>query len=293
MSAKPNIKCVGLLANTEKKAGLHAVVTAASLIQKAGVNICAETVTAQCCKLDCETHAVPAQLASRCNLILVFGGDGTMLRAAHDLEGAQTPVLGINLGGLGFLTGTSVREMETVLPQVLAGRYDIEARPLIEAHTQHGDHPQAHPALNEFVIGRKIGSRLVDLEVYVNGEELTRYRCDGLIISSPTGSTAYSLSAGGAIVSPSAEVFTLTPICPHTLSNRSIILSLDSEISVKVVCKTTEIMLSGDGERLVDVPHGDCVRIIRSRHAFRLVHLAGSSFFKTLRQKLHWSGAHI
>ncbi|MEI7729669.1 MAG: NAD(+)/NADH kinase [Verrucomicrobiota bacterium] len=293
MNAKSNIKCVGLLANTEKKAGLHAVVTAATLIQKAGVSICAESATAQCCNLDCETFDVPAQLAARCNLILVFGGDGTMLRAAHDLDGSATPVLGINLGGLGFLTGASVREMNTVLPQVLAGQYAIESRPLIEAHTQHGDHPQTHPALNEFVMGRKTGSRMVELEVFVDGQELTRYRCDGLIISSPTGSTAYSLSAGGAIVSPSAEVFTLTPICPHTLSNRSIILSLNSEISVKVLCKTPEITLSGDGERLLDVLCGDCVRIVRSRHAFRLVHLAGSSFFKTLRQKLHWSGAHI
>jgi NAD+ kinase len=148
-------------------------------------------------------------------------------------------------------------------------------------------------ALNDFVVSRGAGSRLIEIEVTVDGEELTRYRCDGLIVSSPTGSTAYSLAAGGAIVSPSAEVFTITPICPHTLSNRSVVVSLHSAIGIRALSGKMEALLSADGEVVAPLAAGETVVIRRSEQAVRLVHLPGDSFFRTLRQKLNWNGSSV
>jgi NAD+ kinase len=148
-------------------------------------------------------------------------------------------------------------------------------------------------ALNDFVISRGLVSRLIELEVQVDDRVLTRYRCDGLIVSSPTGSTAYSLSAGGAVVFPDAEVLTITPICPHTLSNRSIIVSLDSVIRVKVVSVRPETTLTADGQGLGAIAAGDTVTLRRSRYEVRFVQLRDHSFAKTLRRKLHWSGSNF
>jgi len=136
-------------------------------------------------------------------------------------------------------------------------------------------------------------SVLVELEVTVDDEVLTRYRCDGLIISSPTGSTAYSLAAGGAVISPSAEVFAITPICPHTLSNRSVIVSLRSSVRVAVLNPKVETIVTADGQTPKILQCGDTLTIRRSRHGVRVLHLAGSSFFKTLQRKLNWIGSHV
>jgi len=148
-------------------------------------------------------------------------------------------------------------------------------------------------ALNDLVLSRGISSRLIELHVSVDGEPVTRYRCDGLIVSSPTGSTAYSLAAGGALVFPTADVFQLTPICPHTLSNRSLILPLTSTIRVKVVTPRPATVLSADGQLVTELEVGDEILIRRSRRTVRLMHLSDSSFFETLRVKLHWRGANL
>ncbi|MGH7975068.1 MAG: NAD(+)/NADH kinase, partial [Limisphaerales bacterium] len=148
-------------------------------------------------------------------------------------------------------------------------------------------------ALNDIVVGRGAVSRLIGLDVSVDGEPITRYRCDGLIVSSPTGSTAYSLSAGGAVVFPTAEVFALTPICPHALSNRSIILPLTSAIRVKAINPLPATILSVDGQFIAELDAGDEVTIRRSRRAIRLMYLADNSFLEAMRRKLHWRGAYL
>jgi NAD+ kinase len=179
------------------------------------------------------------------------------------------------------------------LKRLWNGEFILDSRALIEATGQLGDRVLRTLALNDFVISRGIVSRLIELEVSVDGETLTTYRCDGLIVSSPTGSTAYSLSAGGAVVSPSAEVFALTPICPHTLSNRSVIVRLDSRIDVRVISERLETILSADGLHEAQLNAGDVITIGRSQNSVRLVHLAGTSFFQTLRRKLDWRGSTI
>ena len=216
-----------------------------------------------------------------------------MLRVAREIAGSRTPILGINAGGLGFLTDIPSHQLSLALDQLWAGATLLESRPLIEASGESQGRRISCLALNDFVITRGAAPRLIELEVSVDEDVLTRYRCDGLIVCSPTGSTAYSLAAGGAIVNPSAQVFTLTPICPHTLSNRSVIISLNSVVRVKVVSKHVETVLTADGQTPLPLATGDCITIRKSRRAVHLLHLAGSSFFNTLRLKLNWIGSHV
>lgn len=284
---------MGLVANSDKAACRGLVRRAAALITAAGRTVLADTATAQLAGLSAETAAETAELCRRVDLLIVFGGDGTMLRAARESAGTETPMLGINAGGLGFLTDVQAHQMPLALEQIWAGETVLTARRLIEAAGQLGGRAARFIALNDFVVSRGSAPHLIDLEVAVDGEVLTRYRCDGLIVCSPTGSTAYSLSAGGAIVNPSAEVFALTPICPHTLSNRSVIVSLRSTVQVKALSRRVETVLSADGQGPTPLACGETLTIRRSRHSIRLLHLAGSSFFDTLRRKLTWRGANV
>ncbi|MBI5800744.1 MAG: NAD(+)/NADH kinase [Verrucomicrobia bacterium] len=287
------IRRVGLVANVEKQSCIAVVQQAARLVRASGREPVADVATARLARLKIATATDAAAVARVADLLLVFGGDGTMLRAARDTADAGTPLLGVNIGGLGFLTAISAGQFATQLRAVWQGSFTLETRPLIEASGSLGGLFLSRAALNDFVVSRGSGSRLIELEVTVDGEELTRYRCDGLIVSSPTGSTAYSLAAGGAIVSPRAEVFTITPICPHTLSNRSVVVSLQSAIGIRALSGRIEALLSADGEVVAPLAAGETVLIRRSTRAVRLLHLAGDSFFRTLRQKLNWSGSHV
>lgn len=287
------IGSVGLLANSGKLSSRTLVQSAARLIQRSGRKLFCDAATAQLAGLKCAALATAPALADKVDLLLVFGGDGTMLRVARDLAGSQTPILGVKVGGLGFLTTVQAPQLPAALKQLWAGDYLIESRPLIQATGKGQGKTIAELALNDFVIGRGATSRLIELAVTVDAEELTRYRCDGLIISSPTGSTAYSLAAGGAVVSPDSEVLTITPICPHTLSNRSVIVPMDSIVQVTVLSERVDTMLTADGQVQTPLNTGDFVQMRQSKFAVRLVRLRGSSFFQTLRQKLHWSGSNI
>jgi NAD+ kinase len=287
------IRRVGLLANVDKPAALALARRAAALLARRRCEIFSDTATARAARLHVPTCPDTAALAAQTDLLLVLGGDGTMLRVARETAGHSTPILGINLGTLGFLTAASARQLPAVLRAVWEDGLRVESRSLIEARADLADGPVAELALNDFVITRGALPRLIELEVRVNDELLTRYRSDGLIISSPTGSTAYSLAAGGAVVSPQAEVFALTPICPHTLSNRSVIVRLDARIEVSLCTERVETFLAADGQTRARLRAGEVVRFRRSRHAAHLVRLAGSSFFDTLRQKLNWSGSSV
>lgn len=234
-----------------------------------------------------------AAVARAVDVLLVFGGDGTMLRAGRETSGSHTPIFGINTGHLGFLTGANLQQMPRALEQISAGAFHVMNRAVIEARGQVDGRPFELFALNDVVISRGASSRVIELEVRVNGELLTRYRADGLIISTPTGSTAYSLSAGGAIVSPDAEVIALTPICPHTLSNRPVIISLKSKVQVTVLNDKPATILSADGQVVQELGGGVDVMVCRSRRRVRLVQLEGQSFFGTLRAKLRWSGSAV
>jgi NAD+ kinase len=284
------IKRIGVIGNSEKVSAAGAVSRAARLIAAAGRRLYSDPATADLANLKAAICPDAATLAREVDLLLVFGGDGTMLRVAREIAGSRTPILGINIGSLGFLTAVQSANLAGALTRVWKGEFNYESRVLLEATGRCNGRIVRQRALNDLVISRGLAPRLIELDVRVNGEPLTRYRCDGLIVSSPTGSTAYSLAAGGAVVFPTAEVMALTPICPHTLSNRSLILPLTARLDVKVMSPRPATNFSADGQLVTELCSGDIITIRRSRQAVRLMHLAGSSFCETLRLKLHWRG---
>ena len=284
------IKRVGLFGNPEKSAGAGVLKQAARLITAAGRELLTDAITAQWAGIGGTICPDAAALAKKVDLLLVFGGDGTMLRLAGEIAGVSTPILGVNIGSLGFLTAVPSDELGVALRHVWNGEYSFESRSLIQVAGNCSTRLIEQAALNDIVISRGISPRLIELEVRIDGEPLTRYRCDGLIFSTPTGSTAYSLAAGGAVVFPTSDVVEITPICPHTLSNRSLVVPLTAEISVRVVSPKPSTILSADGQVITELLEGDCLTISRSPHTIRLMQLTGSSFCETLRRKLHWRG---
>jgi NAD+ kinase len=290
-SLAEQIKRVGLVANSEKVSCAATVTRAAALIRAAGRKLYSDLATQPWAGRNVTTCKDTASLARQVDVLLVFGGDGTMLRVAREIAGSRTPILGINIGSLGFLTGVSSDEMAPALKRVWRGEFTFESRILLEATGRCCGRMVRRTALNDIVISRGIASRLIELEVRVDGDPLTSYRCDGLILSSPTGSTAYSLAAGGAVVFPTAGVIELTPICPHTLSNRSLIVPMTARLEVRVITSKPATILSADGQVVSELAAGDRLTIQRSRRTVRLMHMEGSSFCDTLRRKLHWRGA--
>ena len=287
------ISRIGLIGNLEKADYGIIVRKAVRLIERTGRRVFCDAQTARLAGRKDDVRADAKSLAHDVDLLLVFGGDGTMLGVAREIAGSPTPMLGVNIGGLGFLTGVPSDELPRALKCVWSGEFKFESRALIEASGRCHGRPVCETAFNDIVVSRGAVSRLIALDVGVDGEPITRYRCDGLIISSPTGSTAYSLAAGGPIVLPTAEVFCLTPISPHSLSNRSIILPLSSAIRIKATNPLPATLLSADGRAVAELDAGDEVTIRRSRRSVRLIQLAEGSFLKALRRKLHWRGTYL
>jgi NAD+ kinase len=286
-----NLLRVGLVTNTVKPSAVKLLKKAAQWFRRRGSEVLLDRATADVAG-PCGTVLPDFKTLGReAQLLLVFGGDGTILRVARGIDGARTPIVGVNAGRLGFLTDVQAHQLDKALKQIWEGRVYVDERPLIDVKLGSGPRGEHLRALNDVTITRGAELRMIELDIHVDGEPLTRYRSDGLIISSPTGSTAYSLSAGGPIVHPTAKVLALTPICPHTLSNRSVIVSLDSVITVNALTRGTEMIATADGQVSVSITAGDVLTIRRSRRSVRLLHLEGSSFFDTLRRKLHWSGS--
>ena len=216
-----------------------------------------------------------------------------MLGVLREADESRTPVLGINIGRLGFLTAVSSSDLPSALRKVWSQDFTIEAHHFIEASGRCQGKSLRMTALNDIVISHGAVSRMIELDVSVNGDYLTRYRGDGLVISSPAGSTAYSLSAGGPIISPGAEVFAITPICAHALTNRSVVVGSESIIRITLVTENIETIAAADGQVLASLSAGDILTIRRSRRIANLMQLGGSSFFETIRHKLHWSGSSV
>ncbi len=284
------IKRIGVIGNSEKPSCAGEVRKSARLITAARRKLYSDPVTAQLAGLKAVVCPDAAALARQVDLLLVFGGDGTMLRVAREIAGSRTPILGINIGSLGFLTAVPSAEIAPALARVWNGEFTFESRVLLQATGRAKGQRVQESALNDIVLSRGIAPRLIELDVRVDSEALTRYRCDGLVVSSPTGSTAYSLAAGGGVIFPTAEVLALTPICPHTLSNRALILPLTATVDIRVINPHPVTILSADGQVIREMGPGDAVTVRRSRRTVRLMHLAGSSFCQTLRRKLHWRG---
>jgi NAD+ kinase len=288
-----SIQRVGLFANPEKPRIAAVVRRARVYLTEMGRSVCCDPATAALVGSEIETSLDVVSLADCCDLILVFGGDGTMLRIARQVAGRSVAILGVNAGHLGFLTTIKAGELTQGLAGILRGEFEIEERVLLEATINQSGTQTTQTALNDFVLSRGAASRLIEVEVEVNGELLTRYRCDGLIASSPTGSTAYSLAAGGAIVSPDAEVLTLTPICPHTLSIRPVVVSLNAVVKVTLLSRRQVAIVAADGHQQTNLTGGDTLIIRRSSKTVRLLRPFETTFFSTLRAKFGWNGSNL
>lgn len=233
----------------------------------------------------------PEDIPRGTECVIVLGGDGTLLQAAHDLSGRDLPIFGINLGTLGFLAETEVAELEGAFAKLFAGQYQIREQIMLSAKVCVGGQERKLPdALNDLVIARSGFSRVIGTGVYINGELVNDYRGDGVIIATPSGSTGYSLSAGGPIVSPSSNVMVITPICPHSLNARSIVVSDADTVTVKVrrskKTQEEEAIATVDGRTSVNLCAEDSIRVCRAGRTTKLVRLLGGSFYQVLRAKL-------
>jgi NAD+ kinase len=229
-----------------------------------------------------------SDLASNVDLVVVLGGDGTLLSVTHS-EVGETPVLGINMGSLGFLTEHPPENLFPMLSSVLEGRAELERRERLEITVSAPDRePASHWVLNDAVINKSALARMIVLSLHVNGEFVSRYKADGMIVATPTGSTAYNLSAGGPILYPTLEIILVTPICPHTLTNRPIALSLDSVVDVRLESPDEEVYLTLDGQLGFPLTSRDLVRIRRSPEPVHLITEPSRSYFQVLHRKLKW-----
>ncbi len=230
------------------------------------------------------------QIADRVDLLVVFGGDGTLLSVARSAAAAGTPVLGVNYGALGFLTSTGREELPEVAAQVLDGGYAVSRRHLLRAEvTGPGRRePVAHEVLNDAVVAKTDLARVVELSAWLDGDLVTSLRGDGLIVCTATGSTAYSLAAGGPIVMPDLDAIVLTPICPHTLTQRPLVVPGSAVVQIRQESRGRHVILTLDGQIGVDLRDDDVITIRRAEHTLELLHPRPRSYFDVLRTKLRW-----
>lgn len=221
------------------------------------------------------------------DIAVVFGGDGAILRAARQLGYRQIPVLGVNLGKLGFLADLSTAELAQSLPKIVAGDYRVASHLMFECEYLLDGKPQVVLGLNEVVIHTRDASHVIEVDVLIDGEAVTAFSGDGLIISTPIGSTAHSLSAGGPILSQELPAFTVTPICPHTLTHRPLVDSAEKLYTIRVR-RPEGAMLTADGQSLATIADGAAVSIRKAPVSFQLVKVPGRTYYQTLRDKLRW-----
>ncbi len=237
-----------------------------------------------------------ADFTDGANLVISLGGDGTLLQTLHRIGPTSTPIAGVNIGTLGFLTACTDEDVDLLSEHLASGEISVVERSMLKVEMiEEGGTAHEFLALNEAVLMRGETGRLVSLEARVDGELLNHYRADGLIVATPTGSTAYSMAAGGPLLGPYAGVFVITPICPHSMSNRSLVVGEQSVIELSPVGSESgngeePILFSVDGRDILRIQKDSVVRVTRHPESLRLVRLPGHSFYETLRKKLHWHG---
>ena len=285
-------KTIGLIAHTGKPGAAELVRQLQAEFEGAGVKVLAETATAALIGL--ESGRTIGQLGVEADLLVVLGGDGTILNAVSELRDGIKPIFGINIGSLGFLTCLNSSVYHEAVSSIVSGKFALSERVLLSVEIRKaGQTLHGMVALNDAVISRGETSRLIRLRTRINGESLTEFNADGLVVATPTGSTAYSLSAGGPILEPQSGVFVITPICPHVLTNRSVIVGDRSVIEVEASDPDYPVYLTVDGRSPVPLEFGATVTIRRAEKVLPLAVLPQLSFFGVVRQKLKWSGSTI
>jgi NAD+ kinase len=285
-------KTIGIIAHTGKPSVAELVNAIAEEFNRFSITTLFEKETAAIAGKK-SGHSI-AELGAATDLLVVAGGDGTILRVVGQLGEIIKPIFGINIGSLGFLTCASSATYREAVECMARDRINFSQRALLQARVRLGDkRTDKMFALNDAVLSRGELSRLVLLRTRVNGEPLTEFNADGLIVATPTGSTAYSLSAGGPILDPESGVFVITPICPHVLTNRSIIVAQGSLIEIEASDPDYPVFLTLDGRKPIHVERGSVVTIRKAKQTLPLASLPGASFFSVVRQKLKWSGSNV
>jgi NAD+ kinase len=292
MTAFP-VTLVGVVAKSRLQTATAHLVEIEAWLGKRGVAAVFETATAALMPASANRAVADKQaLVARAGLVLVLGGDGTLLSMADCIAhaGRHVPILGVNFGSLGFLTEVTLPELHAALEAALTGRARVEDRMMLRATTvRPSAPPRTEVAVNDVVINKAARSRLINLSVFVGDEFVTQVRADGLIIATPTGSTAYNLSAGGPVIEPSVDALVLTPIAPHTLSNRPIVIPASATVRVKpVLGERDEAFVTFDGQAGFELRSGDEISVSRADEPMRLIRPATRSYFEVLREKLNW-----
>ena len=287
MSSK--FRHVALIGKYQAQGSRSALEDIARFLIEQGCDIALEKDTAQNTGITAHTILDVAQIGKQCDLGLVVGGDGTMLGIGRQLAQFGVPLVGINQGRLGFITDIAFDDYQTTLTPMLHGNYQEDPRWMMQAEVVRAGESVFHAtAMNDVVVNRGASAGMVELRVEIDGRFVANQRADGLIIASPTGSTAYALSAGGPLIHPSIGGWILAPIAPHTLSNRPIVLSDKGEIAIEIVAGR-DPSVNFDMQTFASLRHGDRIIVRRSAHQVRFLHPVGWSYFDTLRKKLHWN----
>jgi NAD+ kinase len=289
---------IGLFVNTSKPDAIAWTAKAAQLLKTAGMDCCADPSVIEHFSPEIRALVKPlatAEFEKFADIIVSFGGDGTILWAAKTFITSEIPIMGVNLGKLGFLAEFSVDELESAFTALVKGEYVLEERFVIEASV----HPQirdeelpptiVHYAVNDFVIHKKDFARMITVRAFADGHPIADYRADGLILATPTGSTAYSLSSGGPIIAPNCSVFTLTPVSPHSLNQRPLIIPDSTEVTLEPLEESGVTSLVADGEPVHTLDVGARVVIRRSEKVVKLLKRVQSSYYDLLKKKLLWS----
>lgn len=280
---------IGLIAKTDDDGQVRATLRVIHrFLLDRGLEVSLDRSTDEFLEIDA---TVPRrEIAEHCDLAIVIGGDGTLLTAARSLADSGVPIVGVNLGRLGFLVDVSPDTMTERLEEILNGQFTEERRFLVETEIIRGESVvQTAVALNDVVLRIKNVVRMIEFETWIDGHFVNIQRADGMVVSTPTGSTAYALSGGGPILHPSLEAMLVLPICPHTLSSRPIVVDSASDIEIRIrenINETGQVV--SDGQNNIDVAAGDRVRVRRKERRIRLLHPADYDYFSILREKLHW-----
>ena len=279
---------VGIVAKPHSPDARAAVRRLASVLRRRGVTCFCDPATARFLGRVGKPRSLRA-LAGSVDLVIVLGGDGTLLAVARNMPARPIPVLGVNLGGLGFLTETTLEEIGPVLSDILDGRFEIEDRMMLRAEvTRKGKTISVQRLLNDVVINKSALARILEMNVEIDGQFVATYHADGLIVSTPTGSTAYSLSAGGPIVLPSLRAFCITPICPHTLTNRPLVVPDSVGIQVTLCAGAEDVYVTMDGQVGLPMKAGDRLEVRKSGVSLPLILPRQRNYFDVLRRKLRW-----
>jgi NAD+ kinase len=288
MEIGSQFKTVALVGRSNTPGIREPLTSLAASIAKRGFDVVFETETAESVgETDYPALSIP-EIGARADVAVVLGGDGTMLGLGRQLAPYKTPLIGVNHGRLGFITDISLTEMQDLVPQMLSGSFEREERTLLEARIVRDGVPIYDAlAFNDVVVNRSGFSGMVELRVSVDGRFMYNQRSDGLIVATPTGSTAYALSSSGPILHPRLQGFVLVPIAPHSLSNRPIVLPDDSRVEIQIIAGR-DVNVNFDMQSFTAVELNDTIEVRRSKHSVPMLHPVGYSHFATLRKKLHW-----